>query len=94
MLRLFFSILALGCDLSMTTTKIQLTFCHGFKTAAKKLGFEIELDTECSPSNLVALWTIQAQLSIKFYPTKNAPQQNDIHMRMKLSPTDFTSWYS
>lgn len=90
MLKYFFSVLSLSFDFSMTTAEIQLTFSHGFKTAAKKLSFKIESETRVmNLSALPAIWLHCRQLGNSF-----SPQLNDIYLRMKLLPTDFTSWVS
>lgn len=53
----------------MTTAEIQLTFSHGFKTAAKKLSFKIEPETGVmNLSALPAIWSHCRQLGNSFPP--------------------------
>lgn len=58
MLSTFSVFLSLSFDFSMTTAEIQLTFSHGFKTAAKReLSFKTEPETGVmNLSALPAIW--------------------------------------
>ena len=98
MLKYFSSVLFLSCDFSMTITEVQLTFSHSFKTATKKLGFEIEPETRVmNLSAPPAIWLHRRWLGHSFQkllPRNSVSQQNDIHLGMKLLPTDFTSGIS
>lgn len=59
--QLVFSVLFWSCDFSMTTAEIQLTFNHGFETAAKKwllvrslMSRFCEADSPVSPHRTIA----------------------------------------